>query len=189
MRSALTLIELVVVCAIIAVLVGIVWVLMAPSREKARLTTCISNLKQIGLAYQLYRQDWEGIDPEKGRRLQWWELGLPKAGAIQLFALGYIKDERLLFCPNWRRDPLLDAGGPKLLTSYRTMYGPDEETLPHGRPFSVIIAEMPDFPIESCPLHDINYLTYAHADRLLGLNVVGEVKWYPDIIIRRIWFK
>jgi type II secretory pathway pseudopilin PulG len=57
MRSALTLIELVVVGAIIAVLVGIVWVLMAPSREKARLTTCISNLKQIGLAYQLYRQD------------------------------------------------------------------------------------------------------------------------------------
>jgi hypothetical protein len=104
-------------------------------------------------------------------------------------ALGYIKDERLLFCPNWRRDPLLDAGGPKLLTSYRTMYGPDEETLPHGRPFSVIIAEMPDFPIELCPLHDINYLTYAHTDRLLGLNVVGEVKWYPDIIIRRIWFK
>jgi hypothetical protein len=69
------------------------------------------------------------------------------------------------------------------------MYGPDEETLPHGRPFSVIIAEMPDFPIELCPLHDINYLTYAHADRLLGLNVVGEVKWYPNIIIRRIWFK
>jgi type II secretory pathway pseudopilin PulG len=189
MRSALTLIELVVVCAIIAVLVGIVWVLMAPSREKARLTTCISNLKQIGLAYQLYRQDWEGIDPEKGRRLQWWELGLSKAGAIQFFALGYIKDERLLFCPNWRRDPLLDAGGPKLLTSYRTMYGPDEETLPHGRPFSVIIAEIPDFPIKLCPLHDINYLTYAHVDRLLGLNVVGEVKWYQDIIIRSIWFK
>jgi Tfp pilus assembly protein PilE len=47
MRSALTLIELVVVGAIIVVLVGIVWVLMAPSREKARQAVCISNLPRL----------------------------------------------------------------------------------------------------------------------------------------------
>ena len=35
-NRALTLVELVTVCAIIVVLVGIVWVVMAPAREKAR---------------------------------------------------------------------------------------------------------------------------------------------------------
>ncbi len=190
-RMGLTLIELVIVCAIIAVLVGIVWVVMAPAREKARTITCINNLHQIGLAYQMYRQDWEGIDPEKGKRLQWWELGLPKAGAISLLAFGYIKSESILFCPNWRRDLFLNNPGPKLLTSYRTMYGPDEETLPHGRPFSVIIAEMPDFPIETCPLHDPEYFKHpTHDDcRVLGLTVTGEVKWYKNAVIRHMWFK
>ncbi len=188
--KGLTLIELVVVCGIIAVLAGIVWVVTAPAREKGRLVTCINNLRQIGLAYQLYRQEWDGIDPEKGRRLQWWELGLPKAGAVALFALGYIKDERILFCPNWRRDPLINPRGPKLLTSYHQMYGPDEETLPEGRPFSQIIAEMPDFPIEMCPLHDVNYLMHFRLpEKELGLTVTGEVKWYKSATIRRLWFK
>lgn len=186
---ALTLIELVIVCAIIVVLVGIVWVVMAPAREKARLATCINNLRQIGLAYQLYRQEWEGIDPEEGRRLQWWELGLPKAGAVALFALGYIKDKRILFCPNWRRDPFFNSEGPTISTSYRVMYGPDEETLPEGRPFSQIIAQMPDFPVEICLLHDFNYLTNFHPTRVLGVNVIGDVKWYEYEIIMKHWLK
>ncbi|MFA0751678.1 MAG: hypothetical protein SLRJCFUN_002081 [Candidatus Fervidibacter sp.] len=188
---ALTLIELVIVCAIVAVLVGIVWVVMAPAREKARQITCINNLKQIGLAYQLYRQDWDGIDPEKGKRLQWWELGLPKAGAIELFALGYIKDERILFCPNWKRDPFFASDGPPVSTSYRVMYGPDEETLPEGRPFSWIIAQMPDFPIEICILHDPNYLIgdLRNYDKILGITVTGDVQWFSWRKLRKYWLK
>jgi prepilin-type N-terminal cleavage/methylation domain-containing protein len=56
-KGGLTLIELVVVCAIIAMLVGIVWVVMAPAREKARQAVCISNLTQIGHAFRMYRDD------------------------------------------------------------------------------------------------------------------------------------
>lgn len=190
-QRGLTLIELVVVCAIIAVLVGIVFVVTAPVRERARLTVCINNLKQIGLAYQLYRQEWGGIDPEKGRRLQWWELGLPKGGAVDLFDLGYIKDERILFCPNWTKDPFFEPNGPKLLKSYSTMYRPDEETLPEGRPFSWIIAEMPDFPIEVCSLHDPEYLIghFSRADKVLGLTVTGDLGWYSMTVLKKYWLK
>ncbi len=186
----LTLVELVIVCGIIAVLAGIIWVVMAPAREKARLVTCISNLKQIGLAYQMYRHDWDGIDPEEGRKLQWWELGLPKGGAFQLFGLGYIKDERILFCPNWRRDPFFNTPGPRLTKSYRTMYGPDEEALPEGRKFSEIIAAMPDFPLEICVLHDPMYFVVPRlAEKVLGVTVLGEVKWYEYSRIKRHWLK
>ena len=99
---ALTLIELVIVCAIIAVLVGIVWVVMAPAREKARQAVCISNLTQIGHAFRMYRDDWDGVEPEKGRQLEYWELGLPSKNSIFLHNTlnVYLKDESVWFCPS-----------------------------------------------------------------------------------------
>jgi len=165
-----------------------------PARERARLTVCINNLKQIGLAYQLYRQDWDGIDPEPGRRLQWWELGLPKGGAPGLFDLGYIKDERILFCPNWTKDPIMKPKpkGPKLVSSYPVMYGPDEDTsIPELRPFSWVIADMPNFPIQACYYHDPEFLAgnFRRADRVLGLTVTGEVGWYSWAVLRKYSLK
>jgi type II secretory pathway pseudopilin PulG len=85
--TGLTLIELVIVCAIIAVLVGIVWVVMAPAREKARQAVCISNLTQIGHAFRMYRDDWDGVEPQKGRQLEYWELGLPSKTAFSFTIL------------------------------------------------------------------------------------------------------
>ncbi|MER3501912.1 MAG: hypothetical protein C4295_10675 [Candidatus Fervidibacterota bacterium] len=189
-RFGLTLVELLIVCAIIVVLVGIVFLVTEPARERARLTVCINNLKQIGLAYQLYRQDWDGIDPEPGRRLQWWELGLPKAGAVGLFDLGYIKDERILLCPNWTK--YFDTKGPKLLSSYAILYAPDEDTsIPELRPFSWVIADMPNFPIQACYLHDPEFLArnLRRADRVLGLTVTGEVGWYSWAVLNKYRYK
>ena len=52
-----TLIELLVVIAIISILAAILFPVFAQVREKARATTCMSNMKQIGLAVQTYVQD------------------------------------------------------------------------------------------------------------------------------------
>ena len=58
-----TLIELLVVIAIIAILAAILFPVFARAREQARKTTCLSNLKQIGTAMQMYIQDYDETFP------------------------------------------------------------------------------------------------------------------------------
>ncbi len=67
-RRAFTLIELLVVIAIIAVLAAILFPVFAQVRDKARETTCASNLKQFGIAFSMYASDYDGIFPNPGGR-------------------------------------------------------------------------------------------------------------------------
>jgi len=63
MRKGFTLIELLVVIAIIAILAAILFPVFAKAREKARQSSCSSNLKQIMLATLQYMQDYDQRTP------------------------------------------------------------------------------------------------------------------------------
>jgi prepilin-type N-terminal cleavage/methylation domain-containing protein len=62
-HAGFTLIELLVVIAIIAVLSALIFPVFASARERARMTQCSSNMKQIGTALSQYLQDWDGTYP------------------------------------------------------------------------------------------------------------------------------
>jgi len=66
-RRGFTLIELLVVIAIIAILAGMLFPVFARARESARKIQCLSNVKNIALAVQMYLTDYDRLWPKEHR--------------------------------------------------------------------------------------------------------------------------
>jgi prepilin-type N-terminal cleavage/methylation domain-containing protein/prepilin-type processing-associated H-X9-DG protein len=98
-RTGFTLIELLVVIAIIAILAAILFPVFARARENARRASCQSNLKQIGLGFMQYAQDYDEKMPFNYNYLdspanttlaRWQDLLQP-----------YVKSYQLMVCPSY----------------------------------------------------------------------------------------
>jgi prepilin-type N-terminal cleavage/methylation domain-containing protein/prepilin-type processing-associated H-X9-DG protein len=94
MRRGFTLIELLVVIAIIAILAAILFPVFAKAREKARQTSCLSNVKQLGLALLSYAQDYD-------ERLAPWQYLIGAAWYYYpQFYMPYVKNSQIWVCPS-----------------------------------------------------------------------------------------
>jgi len=94
-RVGFTLIELLVVIAIIAILAAILFPVFARARAKARQTACLSNVKQIGLAWAQYCADHDGYFSPMYDNVNWGR-GLTWMNQVQ----PYMKNVQLLRCPD-----------------------------------------------------------------------------------------
>jgi prepilin-type N-terminal cleavage/methylation domain-containing protein/prepilin-type processing-associated H-X9-DG protein len=127
-KTAFTLIELLVVIAIIAVLAAFLFPVFAHAREKARQTTCLSNLAQLGRAGMMYVQDYDEQFPSQvggdavtgpGR----------VAGDPVTTMQPYIKNWAIFYCPdrftvrNDCPDPVLGKAGNSRCMGYGYNWG------------------------------------------------------------------
>jgi prepilin-type N-terminal cleavage/methylation domain-containing protein len=81
-RRAFTLVELLVVIAITALLAAILFPVLAQTRARAREATCRSQMRQIGMALQMYRDDFHEWPP-----------------LLSSLHASYVSDPRLFVCP------------------------------------------------------------------------------------------
>ncbi len=113
-----TLIELLVVIAIIAILAAILFPVFARARESARGISCVSNMKQIGTAIQMYVQDYDGSfpatywDTTKNWGCAPWGGWMNADGGWAFLVNPYVKNGGIYVCPSAEK-PFWLAGSTK----------------------------------------------------------------------------
>jgi prepilin-type N-terminal cleavage/methylation domain-containing protein/prepilin-type processing-associated H-X9-DG protein len=125
-----TLIELLVVIAIVTILTAILFPVLALAREKARQTTCLSNMQQLSRAQLLYIQDWDESVPH------WWEYGAPRPGPYGSYTFWteyfqpYLHNSAAFECPSFRWGPEGAEAGAKLADYALFTWGPSGDGTP-----------------------------------------------------------
>jgi prepilin-type N-terminal cleavage/methylation domain-containing protein len=106
-RRGFTLIELLVVIAIIAILAAVLFPVFARAKEAAKRAGCISNVRQIGFAMEMYLSDSDERMPDRRdlklslgyRPWSTWPPSDPRAGWAAIVYSEYVRSREIWSCP------------------------------------------------------------------------------------------
>ena len=127
-KSAFTLIEMLVVIAVLAILVAIILPASMKGLEMSRRATCANNLKGLGSIFTAYATDHQGALPHKNplppANGSFQEVADFTAIVVDLYKGGYVTDLRLWICPSDK----VDNGGASVkpakdIASFRSQQG------------------------------------------------------------------
>lgn len=174
-----TLIEILVVVAIIALLAAIMFPVFARARENARKSSCLSNLKQISLGWMMYTQDYDEMAPiadyysADGNIEYGWDFTLNYLnGATSPGLLNpYIKNGQINNCPSFYGNT---NGRPYTGYAYNTSYIGGEYDWTAGKfRDSASLAQIED-PVDTAIFADAAYWATDFSDPskqyIAGLN-------------------
>ena len=172
-RGGFTLIELLVVIAIIAILASILFPVFSRAREKARETNCLSNLRQLGTALQMYASDYDGDLP-----IAWEYTAAPVPMPTPAVTFGtpgirdvldpYVRNSQIYRCASDRDDMYKTQG-----TSYSYAYGFLSPDIVWGRPETI------DYPWSTEPTKALLMGDFNNGWHIKGFNALyadGHVK-------------
>jgi prepilin-type N-terminal cleavage/methylation domain-containing protein/prepilin-type processing-associated H-X9-DG protein len=194
-RKGFTLIELLVVIAIISILASMIFPVYSRARENARRASCMSNMRQFGIAIQMYTQDYDAKYPgsykgvlDTTSMVKWSEILQP-----------HIKSRQIFRCPTevatvddpYAYNGIFINNEPQGLGA--ADYAVSESAVPDPtRTIMVVDGEKffvpPPIPATAAVDDNLNIVSKRHLE---GANVLwadGHVKWNrKDYLTANLW--